>query len=48
MSKYEVSAAIGFYRQGATFETIAFIFNETPLYIEIVVKEYLRRKGEII
>jgi hypothetical protein len=48
MTKYQISAVIGYYRSGATFETIAYIMNETPLYIEIVVKEYLRNKGEIV
>jgi hypothetical protein len=44
MTKYEISAAIGMYRSGATFETIAYILNETAIYIEITVNEYLKNK----
>ena len=44
MTKYEQSACIGYYRSGTTFETIAYIMNESAIYVEIVIKEYLKNK----
>ena len=44
MTEYEISAAIGFYRQGASFELIALILDKEEGEIRKVIKQYLKWK----
>lgn len=45
MDKNEVSAIIGYYRQGATWLEIAYIMGISPMYAEMIVRDYLKNNG---
>lgn len=44
MTTFEVSAIIGYYRSGATYQEIGFIMGISTTYAEQIVKEYLKTK----
>jgi DNA-directed RNA polymerase specialized sigma subunit len=44
MTKFEISAIIGYYRSGATFQEIGFILGISATYAEQIVIEYLKKK----
>lgn len=44
MTEFEKSAIIGYYRSGASYETIGLIMGISPNYAEMIVNEYLKTK----